>query len=76
MKNFRPSATIFEIGNTTKNDKIRSVMTEKRQMHHSVIDRYKQKKQIQDEPLGKKNFKFYSRFPNLNFFSPIIEEED
>ena len=54
MKNFRPSATIFEIGNTTKNDKIRSVMTEKRQMHHSVIDRYKQKKQIQDEPIGKK----------------------
>merc|ERR1712141_815493 len=51
MKNFRPSATIFEIGNTTKNDKIRNVMTEKRQMHLSVIDRYKQKKQIQDEPI-------------------------
>merc|ERR1719433_1216082 len=50
MKNFRPSATIFEIGNTTKNDKIRSVMTDKRQMHNSVIERNKQKKLVQDDP--------------------------
>ena len=55
MKNFRPSATIFEIGNTSKNDKIRCVITDKRKMHDSMIERNKQKKQIQDEPLGKKN---------------------
>ena len=57
MKNFRPSATIFEIGNTTKNDKIRSVMTDKRQMHNSVIERNKQKKLVQDDPSG--NFSLY-----------------
>ena len=46
MKNFRPPATIFEIGNTTKNGKVRSVMTDKRQKHHAVIDRHKLKKSI------------------------------
>ena len=43
MKKFRPSATIFEIGNTTKNDKIKSVMMEKRQKHNAVIDKLKLK---------------------------------
>ena len=44
MKNFRPSATIFEIGNTAKNETIKSVMAQKRQKHGKVIDKIKSKK--------------------------------
>ena len=41
MKNFRPPATIFEIGNTTKNEKMKSVMSIKRKKHSQVIDKVK-----------------------------------
>ena len=51
MKNFRPPATIFEIGNTTKNEKIKSVMADKRKKDGKVIDKHKLKLQsrIEDE---------------------------
>ena len=49
MKNFRPSATIFEIGNTTKNYQIKSVMAEKRKKDTKVIDKHKLKLQCSNE---------------------------
>jgi len=44
MKNFRPPATIFEIGNTTKNEKVKSVMANKRRKHNKVIGKIKSQK--------------------------------
>jgi ATP-dependent RNA helicase DDX54/DBP10 len=38
MKRFRPSSTIFEIGNTTKNKKEIAIMNEKRKKHSNVIE--------------------------------------
>ena len=50
MKNFRPPATIFEIGNTTKNYPIKSVMAEKRKKDTKVIDKHKLRRaQLQQE---------------------------
>ena len=43
MKKFRPSSTIFEIGNTTKNAVVRNVMAEKRLKHTKAIAGYKLK---------------------------------
>ena len=41
MKKFRPNATIFEIGNTAKDDRMKNVMANKRQKHAQVIDKVK-----------------------------------
>ena len=38
MKNFRPTSTIFEIGNTSKTDPVRAVMAEKRAKHSGAIE--------------------------------------
>jgi hypothetical protein len=37
------------VGNTSKNDTIKSVMTEKRQKHTEVIERFRHKDQMNDE---------------------------
>lgn len=49
MKKFRPHSTIFEIGNTSKNDKLRSVMSDKRQKHSRVIGNFYLKAKSIDE---------------------------
>ena len=41
MKKFRPTATIFEIGNTTKDERMKNVMANKRQKHAQVINKVK-----------------------------------
>ena len=41
MKKFRPTATIFEIGNTTKDARMKNVMANKRQKHAQVINKVK-----------------------------------
>jgi len=57
MKKFRPTATIFEIGNTTKDERMKNVMANKRQKHAQVINKVKlNKAQIpsveeEDEPM-------------------------
>ena len=44
MRKFRPSSTIFEIGNNSKNDPHRAVMSQKRAKHSTVIEKFKLKK--------------------------------
>lgn len=47
MKNFRPPATIFEIGNTTKNLLVKDVMANKRKKHSQVIGKVQDQNQRQ-----------------------------
>ena len=47
MKKFRPSATIFEIGNTTKNLLVKDVMANKRKKHSQVIGKVQDQNQRQ-----------------------------
>ena len=41
MKKFRPSATIFEIGTTTKDERVKNVIANKRKKHAQVIEKVK-----------------------------------
>merc|ERR1712008_251325 len=47
LKNFRPPATIFEIGNTTKNLLVKDVMANKRKKHSQVIGKVQDQNQRQ-----------------------------
>merc|ERR1719334_1292845 len=49
MKNFKPKATIFEIGNTSKNKEKIDVMNRKREKHAGVIEMNMLKKETQME---------------------------
>jgi hypothetical protein len=47
--------TIFEIGNTSKNDQVKSVMMDKRKKHADVVERFRHKiadesQKIDDKP--------------------------
>ena len=41
MKKFRPNSTIFEIGNSSKNEVMSQVMSQKRAKHSTLIEKFK-----------------------------------
>lgn len=73
MKNFRPPATIFEIGNTAKNEKIKNVMADKRKRDGKVIDKHKLKLQSHAEEEVSENAS--ENTPELNPLTESTQED-
>lgn len=48
MKKFRPKATIFEIGNTTKNKETIEIMNTKRKKHEAVIENASKRQKLEE----------------------------
>ena len=52
MKKFRPSNTIFETGNSSKNEVMSQMMSQKRAKHSELILKYKQKRDNKNSALA------------------------